>query len=91
VTEEAIAEAVCRILTAAKTPRYVVTARAVMRLLGRDLPQGVLRAALNRYGFKYIRVNKTDAAKYVVDVESARRICEKLRRRKKRVFSPPSF
>ena len=82
--EEAVAEAVCRILSTAKTPRYVVTARGVMRELGRDLPQGVLRAALNSYGFKYVRVGTGGAVKYVVDVESARRICEKLRRRKKR-------
>ena len=84
MTEEAVAEAVCRILSTAKTPRYVVTARAVMHVLGSDLPQGVLRAVLNRYGFKYVRISKSDAAKYVVDVESARHICEKLRRRKKR-------
>jgi len=82
--EEAVAEAVCSILSTAKTPRYVVTARGVMRELGRDLPQGVLRAALNRYGFKYVRAGTSGAVKYIVDVEAAKPICEKLRRRKKR-------
>ena len=83
---EDVAAAICRILSTAKTRHYVVTARAVMRLLGRDLPQGALRAVLNRYGFKYIRAGTDDVVKYVVDVESARRICEKLGRRKKRAL-----
>ena len=51
----------------------MVTARGVMRELGRDLPQGVLRAALNRYGFKYVRAGTADVAKYVVDAASARK------------------
>ncbi len=84
VTDLEIAEAVCRILSTAKTQRYFVTARTVMRMLGRDLRQGALRAALNKYGFKYVRVGGSDAAKYVVDVESARRICEEIMKRKKK-------
>jgi hypothetical protein len=88
VVTEDVAAAVCRILSTAKTRRYVVTTRGVMRILGRDLPQGVLRAVLNKYGFSYVPVHKSDAGKYVVDVESARPICEKIkrRRRKKRPF-----
>jgi hypothetical protein len=81
---EDVAVAICRILSTSKTRRYVVTARAVMHTLGRDLPHGALRAVLNRYGFRYARAGTADVVKYVVDVESARRICEKLRRRKKR-------
>ncbi len=84
VTDLEIAETVCRILSTAKTRQYVVTARAVMRVLGREIPHGVLRAALNKYGFKYVRVGGSDTAKYVVDVESARRICEKIMKRKKK-------
>ena len=81
---ELVAEAVCRILSTARTPRYVVTARAVMRALGREIPHGALRATLDRYGFRYARAGTADVAKYVVDVESAREICEKLGRRKKK-------
>lgn len=84
VTDEAIAVAVCRILNTAKTRQYVVTARAVMHVLGREVPHGVLRAVLRRYGFKYVRVS--GVAKYVVDVESARRICGKLEKKKKNRF-----
>jgi len=86
VTDEAVAAAVCQILSTAKTRRYVVTARAVMHVLGQELRQGALRATLNRYGFKYVRVSGSDAAKYVVDVESARRICEKIKKKKRFVF-----
>ena len=82
MAEEAVAWAVCQILSTAKTRQYVVTARAVMHVLGREVPHGVLRAVLNRYGFQYVRVSPT--AKYVVDVESARRICEKIKKKKKR-------
>jgi hypothetical protein len=87
VVTEDVAAAVCKILSTAKTRRYVVTARGVMRILGRDLPQGVLRAVLNKYGFRYVSID-TNVGKYVVDVESARPICEKIkrRRRKKRLF-----
>ncbi len=84
MTDLEIAEAVCRILSTSKTRRYVVTARAVMRMLGREIPHGVLRAALNKYGFRYARAGGPDAAKYVVDVESARHVCEKIMKRKKR-------
>jgi 6-phosphofructokinase len=86
VTDDAIAEAVCRILATAKTRRYVVTARAVMRVLGREMPHGALRAALNKYGFRYVRAGTADIAKYIVDVESARPICEKIMKRKKRAL-----
>jgi hypothetical protein len=86
VTEDAVAAAVCRILSTAKTRQYVVTARAVMHALGQEIRQGALRATLRRFGFKYVRVGGSDAAKYVVDVEVARRICEKIERRKKRLF-----
>jgi hypothetical protein len=88
VTYEDVAAAVCRILSTAKTRRYVVTARGVMRALGAELPHGVLRAALSRYGFRYVPVHKSDAGKYVVEVEHARPICEKImkRRKKRAVF-----
>jgi hypothetical protein len=78
VTDEAVAAAVCRILSTAKTRQYVVTARAVMRELGAEMQSGRLRAVLRRYGFVYTRVGNYDVGKYVVDVESARRICEKI-------------
>jgi hypothetical protein len=81
---EDVAAAICRILSTAKTRHYVVTARAVMRTLGRDLPQGALRAVLNHYGFRYMRVGTDDVVKYIVDVEAAKPICEKIMRRKKR-------
>jgi len=83
VSYEDVATAVCRILSTAKSRQYVVTIRAVIRELGREIPHGVLRAVLNRYAFKYMRVGG-DVGKYVVDVESARSICEKIIRRKKR-------
>jgi hypothetical protein len=86
VTYEDVAAAVCRILSTAKTPRYVVTARAVMRVLGREIPHGVLRAALNRYGFAYVRVGNSDAGKYVVEVESAKPICEEIMKKKKKAL-----
>jgi hypothetical protein len=88
VTYEDVAAAVCRILSTAKTRRYVVTARGVMRTLGREIPHGVLRAALDRYSFTYAPVHKSAAGKYVVEVESAKLICEKImkRRKKKSVF-----
>jgi len=82
VTDDAIAAAVCRILSTAKTPRYVVTARGVMRELGVEIRHGRLRAVLRRFGFKYVRVGTPDAAKYVVDVESARAICRKMEKKK---------
>ena len=88
VMDEDVAAAVCRILSTAKTRQYVVTARAVMRLLGREVPHGVLRAVLNKYGFQYVRVSPT--AKYVVDAESARYICRKIKRKKGWFFSPRS-
>jgi hypothetical protein len=84
VTHEDVVEAVCRILFTAKTRRYVVTARGVMRVLGREMPHGVLRAALDRYGFRFVRAGSADVAKYVVDVEHARAICEKIRKRRKK-------
>ncbi len=84
VTDLEIAETVCRILSTAKTRQYVVTARAVMRTLGYEIPNGRLRAVLRRFGFAYRRVGGYDVGKYVVDVESARRICEKIMKRKKR-------
>ena len=87
MTDDAIAAAVCRILSTAKTRYYVVTARAVMRELGAEIRHGRLRAVLRRYGFQYIRRGATDSVpKYVVDVESARRICEKIKERKKSAF-----
>jgi len=82
---EDVAAAICRILSTAKTRRYVVTARAAMRMLGREIPHGALRAALNRFGFRYVRVSNSDAGKYIVDVDAARLICEKIMKRKKRV------
>ena len=82
---EDVAVAICRILSTSKTRRYVVTARAVMRVLGREIPHGALRVALNKYGFRYVRAGTADVAKYVVDMESAKPICEKIMRRKKRV------
>ncbi len=82
--DEAIAAAVCRILSTAKTRQYVVTARAVMKVLGREIKHGTLRAVLDKYGFVYMRVGSSDAAKYVVDVEAAKPICEKIMKRKKR-------
>ena len=84
MTDDAIAAAVCRILSTAKTPRYVVTARGVMRALGREIPHGALRAVLDRYGFRYVRAGTADVVKYVVDVASARSICKKIIRRKKK-------
>lgn len=84
VDDDAIAEAVCRILSTAKTRQYVVTARNVMRVLGEEIHNGALRSVLRRYGFRYMRVGSYDLGKYVVDVEHARKICERLRRRKKR-------
>jgi hypothetical protein len=84
VTYEDVAAAVCRILSTAKTRQYVVTARAVMWVLGREIPHGVLRAVLNKYGFSYAAVHKSDAGKYVVDVEAAKPICEKIMKRKKK-------
>jgi len=87
VTDKAIAAAVCRILSTAKTRFYVVTARGVMHVLGEEIRNGALRAVLRRYGFKYVRYGTADSIpKYVVDVESAREICQKLVRRKKRSF-----
>jgi hypothetical protein len=87
VTDDAIAAAVCRILSTAKTRYYVVTARAVMRELGQEIRHGRLRAVLRRFGFQFIRRGSADAVpKYVVDVESARRICGKIRERKKTSF-----
>jgi len=87
VTYEDIAAAVCRILSTAKTRQYVVTIHGVMRVLGREIPPRALRAALNKYGFKYVRVGSSDVGKYVVDVESARLICRKIiRGRKKRAL-----
>jgi uncharacterized membrane protein len=55
-----------------------------MRALGREIPHGVLRAVLDRYGFRYVRVGTADVAKYVVDVEAAKPICKKIMKRKKR-------
>ena len=87
MTDEAIAEAVCRILSTAKTRFYVVTARGVMRVLGEEMRHGRLRAVLKRYGFRFVRHGAADSApKYIVDVESARPICKKMERRKKRSF-----
>ncbi len=87
VTDEEIAVAVCSILSTAKTRQYVVTARAVMRELGYEIPNGRLRAVLRKYGFIYRRVGNYDVGKYVVDVESAREICQKkVRARKKSRF-----
>jgi hypothetical protein len=87
VTDEDIAAAICRILSTAKTRYYVVTARAVMRELGAEMRHGRLRAVLRRYGFQYIRRGAPDSLpKYVVDVESARRICEKMRKKSKSFF-----
>ncbi len=87
VTDLEVAETVCRILSTAKTRQYVVTARAVMRELGYEIPNGRLRAVLNKYGFRYTRVGSYDVGKYVVDVESAREICQKkVRARKKSRF-----
>jgi len=83
VVYEDVATAVCRILSTAKSRQYVVTIRAVIRELGREIPHGVLRATLNRYAFKYVRVGG-DVGKYVVDVEAAKPICERIIRRKKR-------
>jgi len=84
VTDDAIAAAVCRILSTAKTRYYVVTARGVMRELGAEIRHGRLRAVLRRYGFRYIRRGPADSIpKYVVDVESARVICQKIMERKK--------
>jgi hypothetical protein len=83
-TYEDIAMAVCRILSTARTRRYVVTIRGVMRVLGREIPHGALRATLDRYGFRYTRVGG-DVGKYIVDAETAKLLCEKLGRRKKRV------
>jgi hypothetical protein len=85
VSYEEVAAAVCRILSTAKTRRYVVTARGVMRALGREIPHGVLRAALDSYGFRYVRVSSSDTGKYVVDIESAKPICEQITKRKKKV------
>jgi len=86
VAYEDVAVAICHILSTSKTRRYVVTARAVMRMLGREIPHGVLRAALDRYGFRYVRAGTADVAKYIVDVETAKPICQKIIiRRKKRV------
>ena len=79
-----VATTVCRILSTAKSRQYVVTIRAIIRELGREIPHGVLRAALDRYGFRYVRAGTADVAKYVVDVETARHICQKIMRRKKR-------
>jgi len=85
VTDEAIAEAVCHILSTARTRQYVVTARAVMRELGEEIRNGALRAVLRRYGFRFIRHGPVDSVpKYVVDVESARPICQKIRERRKK-------
>jgi 6-phosphofructokinase len=84
VASDVVAEAICRILFTAKTRRYVVTARGVMRVLGREIPHGALRAALNKYGFVYVRVGNYDVGKYVVDVEIAKPICEKIMKRKKK-------
>jgi hypothetical protein len=87
VTDEAIAAAVCRITSTAKTRYYVVTARAVMRELGQEIRHGRLRAVLRRYGFQYIRRGPADSVpKYVVDVESALQICRKIREKKKSLF-----
>ena len=87
MTDEAIAEAVCRILSTAKTRYYVVTARGVMRELGEEIRHGRLRAVLKKYGFLYIRRGPVDSVpKYVVDVESARAVCQKLERKKTRSF-----
>ncbi len=86
VTDEAIAAAVCRIVSTAKTWQYVVTARAVMRMLGQEIPNGRLRAVLRKYGFRYTRVGSYDVGKYVVDVESAREICRKIKEKKKSRF-----
>jgi hypothetical protein len=82
-SHEDIAVAICRILSTSKTRHYVVTARAVMRKLGRDMPHGVLRATLDKYGFMYTRVG-SDVVKYIVDAEAAKHICEKIMKRKKR-------
>jgi len=82
VTDDAIVAAICRILSAAKTRHYVVTARGVMRELGAEIRHGRLRAVLRRYGFKYVRAGTPDVAKYVVDVESARTICQKMEKKK---------
>jgi hypothetical protein len=88
MTHEDVAVAVCKILSTAKTRQYVVTIRGVMRVLGREIPHGVLRAVLNKYGFSYAAVHKSDVGKYVVDVEAAKPICEKIRGKRRRVFSP---
>jgi hypothetical protein len=87
VTDETIAAAVCRIISTAKTRYYVVTARAVMRELGQEVRHGRLRAVLNRYGFRYVRWGSADSVpKYVVDAESARLICQKIRKKTKSFF-----
>ena len=87
MTDDAIAAAICRILSTAKTRYYVVTARAVMRELGAEIRHGRLRAVLRRYGFQYIRYGTADSVpKYVVDVESARVICQKMVRKKSKSF-----
>ena len=83
---EDVATAICRILSTSRTRHYVVTARAVMRVLGREIPHGALRVALDKYGFKYVRAGTADVAKYIVDVESAKPICEKIMKRKKRAL-----
>ena len=88
---EDVAVAICRIISTSKTRRYVVTARAVMRVLGREIPHGALRAALNKYGFSYMPVHRSDAGKYVVDAEAAKPLCEKMMKRKKRFFNPRFF
>ncbi|MFZ8810848.1 MAG: hypothetical protein ACO2PN_22415 [Pyrobaculum sp.] len=87
VSDDAIAAAVCRILSTAKTRYYVVTARGVMRELGQEIRHGRLRAVLRRFGFQYIRHGTADSLpKYVVDVESAKKICQKIREKKKSLF-----
>jgi hypothetical protein len=88
VTDDAVAAAVCRILSAAKTRHYVVTARAVMRELGQEISHGRLRAVLCRFGFRFTRWGPADSVpKYIVDVESAREICKKIKRKKFKSFS----
>jgi hypothetical protein len=87
VTYEDVAAAVCRILSTAKTRQYVVTARGVMYVLGQEIRHGVLRATLNRYGFRYVPVHKADVGKYVVEVESAKPICEKIMKKRKKKSS----
>jgi transposase len=93
VTEEDIAGAICYILSTAKTRQYVITIHGVIKVLGEEIHHGAIRRVLNKYGFKYVKVSNSDTRKYVVDVEHAKPICEKIRWRRKKglFFNPPFF